>query len=133
MSDLLPLPWMADGLCHQAGMPDDWYVTNPGRERHDTQQAVALTICAKCPVRETCLEYALDSRDEWGIWGGKTARERKAILRERGPAPIEHGSTRGYYAHKRDGDDPCDECREAHNAYGRERYQATKASDEVAA
>ncbi len=44
---------------------------------------VAKAICAECPVREACLEYALTSREHEGIWGGTTARERRRIIRQR--------------------------------------------------
>lgn len=36
----------------------------------------AKAICNKCPVRQTCLEFALDN-DEVGIWGGMTTTERR--------------------------------------------------------
>jgi len=47
----------------------------------DADQAKA--VCAICPVRETCLEYALAYREREGIWGGCTERERRRILRQR--------------------------------------------------
>lgn len=36
-----------------------------------------------CPVRAECLADALDNRIEFGIWGGMTERERRALLRRR--------------------------------------------------
>lgn len=42
---------------------------------------VALAVCAKCPVRERCLQFALDNKIEHGIWGGKTAANRSTIRR----------------------------------------------------
>ena len=36
-----------------------------------------------CPVRETCLEYALTVREKNGVWGGLTERERRRVLRQR--------------------------------------------------
>lgn len=38
-------------------------------------------LCRDCPVREACLAEALDNRIEYGIWGGATERERRAMLR----------------------------------------------------
>ena len=38
---------------------------------------------AGCPVRTECLADALDNRTEFGIWGGMTERERRALLRRR--------------------------------------------------
>lgn len=41
----------------------------------------AKSICKECTVRQNCLEYALDNSERFGIWGGKSARERMLILR----------------------------------------------------
>lgn len=43
----------------------------------------ALKICARCPVTGECLEYALENREEFGIWGNTTPRQRRAIREER--------------------------------------------------
>ncbi|MBW3610842.1 MAG: WhiB family transcriptional regulator [Actinobacteria bacterium] len=44
---------------------------------------VARRICATCPVKEPCLEYALDQRVDHGVWGGASERERRRILKRR--------------------------------------------------
>jgi WhiB family transcriptional regulator, redox-sensing transcriptional regulator len=49
----------------------------------DDDGLAAKAICAQCPVREACLEYALASREKEGVWGGLTARERRRVLRQR--------------------------------------------------
>jgi len=36
----------------------------------------AKQVCQACPVRLECLNHALDAKEEFGIWGGLTARER---------------------------------------------------------
>ena len=46
-------------------------------------QREARAICQDCPVRLQCLADALDSRMDFGIWGGMTERERRALLRRR--------------------------------------------------
>jgi WhiB family redox-sensing transcriptional regulator len=43
----------------------------------------AKAICALCPVRQPCLEFALATREKNGIWGGLTERERRRVLRRR--------------------------------------------------
>jgi WhiB family redox-sensing transcriptional regulator len=43
----------------------------------------AKQICFECPVQAECLEYALTTREQYGIWGGLTEIERKARLRAR--------------------------------------------------
>jgi WhiB family redox-sensing transcriptional regulator len=37
---------------------------------------VAKLICAHCPIRRECLDWALDHREDYGIFGGTTGRER---------------------------------------------------------
>ena len=41
----------------------------------------ARRICARCPVRRPCLEFALATEQQHGVWGGATARERNMIRR----------------------------------------------------
>jgi WhiB family redox-sensing transcriptional regulator len=43
--------------------------------------AAAREMCAGCPVREQCLDYALKTRQRDGVWGGTTPKERARILR----------------------------------------------------
>ncbi|CAB4697903.1 unannotated protein [freshwater metagenome] len=47
------------------------------------EQNKAKQLCAGCPVRTECLAEALDNQIEWGVWGGMTERERRALLRRR--------------------------------------------------
>lgn len=43
----------------------------------------AKRVCRPCRVRQECLEYALQAKEPYGIWGGLTELERKARLRSR--------------------------------------------------
>jgi WhiB family redox-sensing transcriptional regulator len=52
-------------------------------EEDDLAAAEAKAICDICPVREPCLEYAIESREKDGVWGGLTARERRRLIRQR--------------------------------------------------
>ena len=47
------------------------------------EEAEALSICATCPVRAQCLDYAVRNRETYGIWGGTTPEQRRRIRRER--------------------------------------------------
>ncbi len=49
----------------------------------DEEAEEAKAICATCPVREECLEYALLTRQDDGVWGGLTEAERRRIRRRR--------------------------------------------------
>lgn len=41
----------------------------------------AKAVCASCPVSDECLTWAIETNQSEGIWGGHTARERRAIRR----------------------------------------------------
>lgn len=43
---------------------DNFFANKPA------QQWEAKKICGACPVREQCLQWALDNKQVWGIWGG---------------------------------------------------------------
>ncbi len=67
--------WTIAAACR--GMdPDELFVQGAAQNR-------AKTVCAACPVRTECLADALDNRVEFGVWGGMTERERRALLRRR--------------------------------------------------
>ncbi|MBI2704418.1 MAG: WhiB family transcriptional regulator [Actinobacteria bacterium] len=44
---------------------------------------IAKRICATCPVKGLCLEYALEQRIDHGVWGGTSERQRRRILKKR--------------------------------------------------
>ena len=43
----------------------------------------AKSVCATCPVRQACLDYAIVTRQEDGVWGGMTESERRRERRRR--------------------------------------------------
>ncbi len=43
----------------------------------------AKAICRACTVQESCLEYAVEQSEKFGIWGGLSERERRRIKRQR--------------------------------------------------
>ncbi|MFZ4584360.1 MAG: WhiB family transcriptional regulator [Acidimicrobiia bacterium] len=46
------------------------------------QIEVAKGICARCDVRPECLEFAFETAQESGVWGGLTEDERRALKKE---------------------------------------------------
>jgi WhiB family transcriptional regulator, redox-sensing transcriptional regulator len=56
--------------------PDELFVQGAAQNR-------AKMICRGCRIRTECLADALDSKIEFGVWGGMTERERRALLRRR--------------------------------------------------
>ena len=67
--------WAARGVCKTAD-PDSLFVQGAAQNR-------AKAVCLACPVRTECLADALDNKIEFGVWGGMTERERRALLRRR--------------------------------------------------
>lgn len=45
------------------------------------EEASALAICGICPVREDCLDHALETNERFGVWGGTTEKERRKLAR----------------------------------------------------
>ena len=56
----------------------------------DTLEGVraAQEFCQSCPVCEDCLEFALEHRQDHGVWGGTSERERRRIRTERRQAAL---------------------------------------------
>ena len=87
LADVLGIPeWYSDAACNTVVHPelnaDEWFP-----ERGSSTKK-AKEICNKCPVIEPCLEQALERGERFGIWGGKSERERRAIRKERKMKPI---------------------------------------------
>ena len=66
--------WVAKALCTTAD-PDELFVRGAAQRR-------AVVICRHCPVVPECAADALDNQVEYGIWGGMTERQRRALLKE---------------------------------------------------
>jgi WhiB family redox-sensing transcriptional regulator len=49
----------------------------------DDEADQAKAVCRECAVQESCLEHALGVREKDGVWGGRTERERRRIIRQR--------------------------------------------------
>ncbi|MCA1824878.1 MAG: WhiB family transcriptional regulator [Frankia sp.] len=67
--------WTQSAACRGSD-PDELFVQGAAQNRVKVR-------CLACPVRIDCLADALDNRMEFGVWGGMTERERRALLRRR--------------------------------------------------
>jgi WhiB family transcriptional regulator, redox-sensing transcriptional regulator len=76
------MSWVEQARCHQHD-PDIFFDTRARAERR------AKAICMACGVRGECLALALQSKAEFGVWGGMTAKERLDLLGV-------HGDTGGW-------------------------------------
>jgi WhiB family redox-sensing transcriptional regulator len=64
--------WSTDAACATGTVhPDSWF-TDPTEPGYQTARAV----CSSCPVRRSCLAYALTHDEPDGIWGGADTTER---------------------------------------------------------
>ena len=72
----LDIGWRERGLCSPATAHLFYVERGAGTKP-------AKRICARCPVREECLEYALTTAEKGGIWGGLSERERRRIRKSR--------------------------------------------------
>lgn len=66
--------WVTQARCREVD-PDELFVQG-------AEQRKAVAICRHCPVVLQCRADALDNRVEFGVWGGMTERQRRALLRK---------------------------------------------------
>lgn len=82
---MLPVPlydpaaeaWKEDGICRTVDM-ELWF-PNKG-DGYSAKKA--RMICGGCPVAKPCLQYALSHNEHYGVWGGKTERQRRRMTAE---------------------------------------------------
>jgi WhiB family transcriptional regulator, redox-sensing transcriptional regulator len=75
------MDWRDDAACIDED-PELFFpigTTGPAVE----QAEEAKTVCLRCDVREPCLEFALATNQDAGVWGGLTEDERRSLQRAR--------------------------------------------------
>lgn len=80
--DNLPPPehWGAQAACRKAP-PAVFFPEDFGAGEAKLYAEEAKSYCRRCPVVEPCLRQALEQGEEFGVWGGIVAAERRAALR----------------------------------------------------
>ena len=73
---LQPVDGQVHARCHEVD-PEIFFPERGGSSK------AARAVCNQCPVRAQCLEYALNNKEQFGIWGGTSERERRRLRRER--------------------------------------------------
>ncbi|OGY56984.1 MAG: hypothetical protein A2119_01200 [Candidatus Colwellbacteria bacterium GWA2_46_10] len=53
------------------------------QDAREQREQMAKSLCTRCDAKGECLEFALATREKYGIWGGTTEKERRRILRRR--------------------------------------------------
>lgn len=70
--------WKNRAAC--SGYPNSLFFPLADATKSQIERAVA--VCNVCPVTEDCLEYAFETNQRAGIWGGTTEDERKSLRRK---------------------------------------------------
>jgi WhiB family transcriptional regulator, redox-sensing transcriptional regulator len=105
-----PVPWMARAACvGTVTRPDDDVFFAPSIEEAvgcakaaaaeaGRREVLAVAICNRCPVQRECLRYAVATRQQHGVWGGRTPEQLHRLIAKAGDGAqrmrIDHG-TRG--------------------------------------
>jgi WhiB family transcriptional regulator, redox-sensing transcriptional regulator len=79
MTTILTRDWWRAAACRDA--EPELFFPISAKPASSAQVKRAKLICASCPVCSNCLSYALDHRQEQGIWGGLTEEERRRLPR----------------------------------------------------
>ncbi|MFF4526934.1 WhiB family transcriptional regulator [Streptomyces bluensis] len=71
--------WRAQAACRAADS-ELFFPTGNSTQARLAEEA-AKRVCSHCPVRQTCLEWALDTDQYTGVWGGLSEKERRTLAR----------------------------------------------------
>ena len=71
--------WRDDAACRHSSPELFFPIGTTGLAVGEIEAAKA--ICAICPVQPACLQFAMATRQEFGIWGGTTEDERKQLVK----------------------------------------------------
>lgn len=76
--------WRYRGACRDED-PELFFPVGRSESAHAMQQtAEAKAVCRRCPVQTECRAWALSARPEYGVFGGLSEDERRAMLRRQG-------------------------------------------------
>ena len=79
----LPEPAFFDRAACRNEDPELFFPVSDIGRANRKQIAKALAVCHRCPVETDCLNWALDTGQDHGIWGGTTERSRRDLKRQR--------------------------------------------------
>lgn len=71
------MEWQNQAYCRDSGV--DFFP----EQQVNTKILIATKFCNQCPVKQQCLDFAMNNRIDYGIWGGKTAANRRSLRRYR--------------------------------------------------
>ncbi|WP_048572836.1 WhiB family transcriptional regulator [Streptomyces leeuwenhoekii] len=119
------LDWMQHAAC--AGMDARVFFATGNHAR--AQVHAAQRVCATCPVAAQCADWAIQTGERWGVWGGMsqhqlrqrrrrfTSRAKTTMTVPKAPVkkrePAQCGTRSGYQKHLREKTEICGPCRQA--------------------
>lgn len=71
--------WRRDAVCRDTDPELFFPVGTTGQALLQIDRA--KQVCGECPVQDDCLQYALDTNQDAGIWGGTSEDERRSMRR----------------------------------------------------
>ncbi|MDQ1732696.1 MAG: WhiB family transcriptional regulator, redox-sensing transcriptional regulator [Pseudonocardiales bacterium] len=89
MADISRLPapraddweWQTRGACRGLDSATFFHPENERGPSRVRREQLAKEVCGRCQVAQTCLSWALRTREPYGVWGGKSTEERDALIR----------------------------------------------------
>jgi WhiB family redox-sensing transcriptional regulator len=73
------MDWRHHAACRDVDPELFFPIGNTGPALHQIDEA--KQVCLHCPVQEPCLQWALESGQDSGVWGGLSEDERRALKR----------------------------------------------------
>jgi WhiB family transcriptional regulator, redox-sensing transcriptional regulator len=89
MADVSRLPaprtedweWQMRGACRGLDSSTFFHPENERGPSRARRERAAKQVCATCPVTQSCLAWALRTREPYGVWGGMSTEERTQMIR----------------------------------------------------
>lgn len=75
--------WQQRAACRERDAALFFHPAGERGEEHRAREAAAKRVCTCCPVLGQCLEYALAAGEQYGVWGGRSEDERRALRARR--------------------------------------------------
>jgi WhiB family redox-sensing transcriptional regulator len=80
----VPTPDFPPGAACKGADPDLFFSPDGERQsERDVRERKAKAVCASCPIRVQCLDWALATRAGYGIWGGVDIERETDVVRQR--------------------------------------------------
>ncbi|HEX2296088.1 MAG TPA: WhiB family transcriptional regulator [Actinomycetota bacterium] len=80
------LDWQEEAACRPYDNLTFFGEEGESELEKQARESRAKAVCRTCPVAEPCLEFAMETNQKYGIWGGLTDKERASLKRRRARA-----------------------------------------------